>query len=107
LKVKGNIMLASKLDTVLKSAQSAKPAAAPAAPAAAAKPAGGDVAVAGFASSAVFSEINAGLSGSSAAEREATVKKVKVNYRFRYGPADTVWPLHYLARNKFLLIIST
>ncbi|KAJ3417403.1 hypothetical protein HDV05_004868 [Chytridiales sp. JEL 0842] len=92
LKVKGNIMLASKLDTVLKSAQSAAPkaAAAPAAPVtpAAAPKAEGGVDVPGFASSAVFAQIHGGLTAASPAEREATVKKVKGIFQFDVKGAD-------------------
>ncbi|KAJ3126836.1 hypothetical protein HK101_005692 [Irineochytrium annulatum] len=84
LKVKGNMMLATKLDTVLKAAQNAKPAAAPAAAApkaAAAAPAGG-VDAPGFVSSAVFSQIKSGIAGLPAAERSGIVGKVKSIFQF-------------------------
>ncbi|KAJ3281881.1 hypothetical protein HK104_011220 [Borealophlyctis nickersoniae] len=62
LKIKGNMMLATKLDAVLKVAKKAPaPAAASAAPAAAPAPAAGGVEVAGFQSSKVFAEIAAGI----------------------------------------------
>ncbi|KAI8827741.1 SCP2 sterol-binding domain-containing protein [Chytriomyces cf. hyalinus JEL632] len=86
LKVKGNIALATKLDSVLKSAKPAAGAAAPAAPAAApvAAPAAaaGSVAVSGFESSQLFVEIENGLKTSPKAQAEAAVKKVKAVFQF-------------------------
>ncbi|KAJ3237151.1 hypothetical protein HDU81_009907 [Chytriomyces hyalinus] len=88
LKVKGNIALATKLDSVLKSAKPAAGAAAPAAAAAAAAPAAapaaaaGSVAVSGFESSQLFVEIENGLKTSPKAQAEAAVKKVKAVFQF-------------------------
>jgi hypothetical protein len=76
--VKGNMGLAMKLDTVLKSAKSA-PAPKAAAPAAAAPVSkSGSVAVPGFESSATFVEIQTGIASLPQSVKEATVKKVKV-----------------------------
>ncbi|KAI9339319.1 SCP2 sterol-binding domain-containing protein [Obelidium mucronatum] len=87
LKVKGNIGLATKLDSVLKAAKSA-PAAAPAAPASApasapaAPTTGGTVAVPAFDSSAIFAEIETGLKASTKEQRDAAIKKVKAVFQF-------------------------
>ncbi|KAJ3058488.1 hypothetical protein HDU98_005411, partial [Podochytrium sp. JEL0797] len=82
LKVKGNIALATKLDTVLKAAKSAPKPAAPAATPAAAAGGSSTVAVPNFDSSALFSEIEAGLKSTATPQREATVKKVKAVFQF-------------------------
>ncbi|KAJ3388867.1 hypothetical protein HDU84_009374 [Entophlyctis sp. JEL0112] len=82
LKVKGNIGLATKLDTVLKAAKTAAPAPAPAAPAAASAPASDTVNVPGFESGALFAEIEDGLKTSPKAQLEAAVKKVKAVFQF-------------------------
>ncbi|KAI8618538.1 SCP2 sterol-binding domain-containing protein [Chytriomyces sp. MP71] len=79
LKVKGNIALATKLDSVLKAAKPAA-AAAPAAPAPVV--AAGGVAVAGFDSSALFAQIENGLKASPKAQAEAAVQKVKAVFQF-------------------------
>ncbi|KND00602.1 uncharacterized protein SPPG_03729 [Spizellomyces punctatus DAOM BR117] len=82
LKVKGNMMLATRLDTVLKAAKNApKPAAAAAAPATAAPPAAG-VEVPGFQSSAIFSQIKAGIDAAPQQQREAVAKKAKAVFQF-------------------------
>jgi 3-hydroxyacyl-CoA dehydrogenase/3a,7a,12a-trihydroxy-5b-cholest-24-enoyl-CoA hydratase len=78
IKVKGNMMLATKLDAVLKSASSA-PAAAPAP----AKSSGaGDVRVAGYKVSDSFAQLKAGVENGPDAERQATVKKVNAVFQF-------------------------
>ncbi|KAJ3118134.1 hypothetical protein HDU96_003663 [Phlyctochytrium bullatum] len=105
LKVKGNVMLATKLDTVLKAAPAAAPAAAAPAPAAAA-PAAAGVEIPGYASSAVFSQIKAGVSGSSAAEKQAIVSKVKAVFQFdvkNSGGAVQSWTLDLKSANPDLV----
>ncbi|KAJ3009023.1 hypothetical protein HKX48_008210 [Thoreauomyces humboldtii] len=108
LKVKGNMMLATRLDTVLKAAKpaaaptsataaSAKPVAAPApaltsAPApspaaAAAAPtvpvaSAGSIEVPGFQSSAVFGQIKSGIDAASADQKAAIAKKTKAVFQF-------------------------
>ncbi|KAL7752564.1 hypothetical protein RI367_002098 [Sorochytrium milnesiophthora] len=84
IKVKGNMMLATRLDGVLKTAKpvsspapSAAPAAKPATPANASS-----LTVPGVASSQVFSQIKAGLTSMSEAERTALVQKTKAVYQF-------------------------
>jgi putative sterol carrier protein len=88
LKVKGNMGLAMKLDTVLKSAKSAPApkAAAPAAAAPASK--SGSVAVPGFESSATFVEIQTGIASLPQSVKEATVKKVKGVFQFDVKSAE-------------------
>ncbi len=84
----GNMMLATKLDVVLKSAKSS-PVAAPA-PVAAAAPAkeslsatpASSVTVDGFESSANFAQMKAGFIGASTAEKEALLKKGKGIFQF-------------------------
>ncbi|KAI8824964.1 SCP2 sterol-binding domain-containing protein [Fimicolochytrium jonesii] len=100
LKIKGNMMLATKLDVVLKAAKSAPVAsagsaaaavAAPGAPSPAPTPApvpaaapasSGSVEVPGFQSSAIFSQIKAGLGAASKEQKEATAKKAKAVFQF-------------------------
>lgn len=77
LKVKGNMMLATKLDLVIKAAKSAP---APSTAPVSASPA--SVQVAGFASSAVFAQLAAGTSAMSAPEKADVVKKVKGIFQF-------------------------
>lgn len=77
LKVKGNMMLATKLDGVLKQATSAAPA-----KSASTKSSGGDsVAVAGFNSSQTLQQLKAGVQGMGEADRKATVKKVLLTFQ--------------------------
>ena len=85
LKIKGNMMLATKLDTVIKSAKDAL-ASAPA-PAAAPSgksepPAAASLDVAGFESSSVFTQIYAGIAGAPDAEKEQFMKKAKGIFQF-------------------------
>ncbi|KAI9100583.1 SCP2 sterol-binding domain-containing protein [Phlyctochytrium arcticum] len=109
LKVKGNMMLATKLDTVLKAAKpaagaAAAPAAKPAAPAdnaqspTAATPArpAGTVEVPGFASSAVFKQIKTGIDAAPPAQRSAIAKKVKAIFQFdvKNGDKAQTWTLN-------------
>ncbi|KAI9146051.1 SCP2 sterol-binding domain-containing protein [Paraphysoderma sedebokerense] len=87
LKVKGNLMMAMRLDTVLKTApadtkNALQGGAAPAAPAAAAPAGGAAIQAPGFLSSSVFSQIKAGLDSSPAKEREGIVQKTKAIYQF-------------------------
>ncbi|ORZ41089.1 SCP2 sterol-binding domain-containing protein [Catenaria anguillulae PL171] len=90
IKVKGNMMLATKLDGILKTAP--KPAAAPAkaassAPAAAS---GSSLKIAGVASSDVFTQIHAGITSMSATERQGVVSKAKAVYQFNIKAADKI-----------------
>ncbi len=82
---KGNMMLATKLDTVLKSAKASaasapSPSAAPSASAPSATVS--SVAVDGFESSAIFTQMKAAFSAASAAEKEALLKKGKGIFQF-------------------------
>ncbi|KAJ3289114.1 hypothetical protein HK104_007731 [Borealophlyctis nickersoniae] len=89
LKIKGNMMLATKLDAVLKVAKKAPaPAAASAAPAAAPASAAGGVEVSGFQSSKVFAEIAAGIAGASAAQKDAIKKKANAVFQFDVKNAE-------------------
>ncbi|KAI8911112.1 SCP2 sterol-binding domain-containing protein, partial [Gorgonomyces haynaldii] len=75
LKVKGNMMLAMRLDTVLSAVKNVKPASKPE-PKAAAK------AVPGFESAALFSQMEAGILAASDAEKEQFKKKTKAIFQF-------------------------
>ncbi|KAJ3018100.1 UNVERIFIED_CONTAM: hypothetical protein HDU68_011315 [Siphonaria sp. JEL0065] len=93
LKVKGNIALATKLDAVLKNAKPSAPAAAapkPAAAVAPSAPSSATVAVAGFESSVIFAEIEAGLKSSTKDQLDAAVKKVKAVFQFDVKNAASV-----------------
>ncbi|KAJ3334560.1 hypothetical protein HDU93_007756, partial [Gonapodya sp. JEL0774] len=81
VKVKGNMMLAMKLDSVLKVAKNAAPAASPP-PKAAAPSTSGSIEVPGFKSSQVFIQLKAGIDALSAADQEKQVKNVKNVFKF-------------------------
>ncbi|KAJ3125960.1 hypothetical protein HK100_010517 [Physocladia obscura] len=81
LKVKGNVGLATKLDSVLKAAKTA-PIAAISVTVTTPSSDGETVNVAGFESGALFAEIEAGLKTSPKAQLEAAVKKVKAVFQF-------------------------
>ncbi|KAJ3089225.1 hypothetical protein HK102_006900 [Quaeritorhiza haematococci] len=82
LKVKGQMMLATRLDAVLKSAQKAPAKPAAAAAAAPAAPTAGGIEVPGYESSKIFGAIKSGLDSASPAEKEGYVKKTKAIFQF-------------------------
>ncbi|KAI8848827.1 SCP2 sterol-binding domain-containing protein [Chytridium lagenaria] len=99
LKVKGNVMLATKLDTVLKAAPAAA-AAAPAPPLPLPPP------PLPQASPAVFTQIKAGVTSGSPAERKAIADKVKAIFQFDVkNAAGTVssWSLDLKSGNPDLV----
>jgi len=99
LKIKGNMMLAMKLDGILKQTRtvSASSSSAPAAPAAPAPPAASaasangsssNLEVAGFESSAVLKQIADGLTVLSSADRKSQVQKIKAIFQFNVKNGD-------------------
>jgi 3-hydroxyacyl-CoA dehydrogenase/3a,7a,12a-trihydroxy-5b-cholest-24-enoyl-CoA hydratase len=81
IKVKGNMMLATKLDAVLKQASSAAPAGS-SAPAASASQSSGSVKVAGFKVSEAFAQLKTGVENGPDAQRTEQVKKVNAIFQF-------------------------
>jgi 3-hydroxyacyl-CoA dehydrogenase/3a,7a,12a-trihydroxy-5b-cholest-24-enoyl-CoA hydratase len=84
LKLKGNMMLATRLDTVLKAAKASAPPPAAEAASSAPESAGGVSAVSapGFESSAIFEQIKAALVAGSAAEKAQVMKKGNAIFQF-------------------------
>ncbi|KAL2919179.1 hypothetical protein HK105_201454 [Polyrhizophydium stewartii] len=111
IKIKGNMMLATRLDSILKTSgpAAASAAAAAPAPAAAAAPAAAPAAaVAGFECAAIFDQIKQRLAAAPAAEKEATLKKVRGIFQFdvknKEGKVQT-WTLDL--KDKAELIVGT
>ncbi|KAI8999579.1 SCP2 sterol-binding domain-containing protein [Gaertneriomyces semiglobifer] len=86
LKVKGNMMLATRLDAVLKAAKNAPKAAPAASPAAA--PAASSVEVPGFQSSALFQQIATGIATAPPQQKESVAKKAKAIFQFDVKNAE-------------------
>jgi len=86
LKIKGNMMLAMKLDNVLKQVRTAPvgSSSAPASPTASTAPAASanGLEVPGFESSAIFKQIADGLAALSSADRKSQVQKLKAVFQF-------------------------
>jgi len=87
LKVKGNMMLAMKLDGVLKQIRTA-PAAPSGAPAAPANNSSSNLELAGFESSAVFKQIADDLTALSPADRKSQIQKVNAVFQFNIKNGD-------------------
>jgi putative sterol carrier protein len=93
LKVKGNMMLAMKLDGVLKQIRTAPAApsgtpAAPVAPAASSNGSSSNLELAGFESSAVFKRIADDFGALSPADRKSQIQKVKAVFQFNVKNGD-------------------
>ncbi|KAI3644394.1 hypothetical protein MP228_010558 [Amoeboaphelidium protococcarum] len=104
IKVKGNMMLATKLDPLFKQVQNAKgaqPKKADSKSSTGASNGGANaksVKVDGFESSAVFEQIRAGLESSSEAERQANLKRINAVFQFvvkNAGGKEQNWTLDF------------
>jgi len=92
IKVKGQMMLATRLDAVLKTAQKNAPSPSKASTASSAAPSTassgpsskGNVEVPDFESSPLFSQIKSGIETAPQPQREANVKKVRISINFIY-----------------------
>ncbi|KAL1924430.1 uncharacterized protein VTP21DRAFT_4084 [Calcarisporiella thermophila] len=95
LKVKGQIMMATKLDTVLKQTRDINPLANKGVAAQAASAQTDNIREEGFASSDVFQQIADGLKSAPAAEKKAQMSKAKGIFQFdiKSGQKSQTWTL--------------